>query len=217
MGDDSIQPLEPGAVAMISQSGNVAVNALGSRRGIRGTRCLDRQPGVCDASDWLAAICELDGVSVRSRCFSSPTATGSGSPRRWRAAPGAGRVAVLKVGESAAQRLGGTRAHRRAGRGSPRLPGAGRGGRRRRLGERPARAARLAQALSEPPGAAGGDGGLAVLTARAGTPGIAADLAARADIGASGARPEHPRRARRAAAGRGDGRQPARLHGADLG
>ena len=46
MWGDSVAPLEPGGVAMISQSGNVAVNALGSRRGIRyHTVALDRQPG----------------------------------------------------------------------------------------------------------------------------------------------------------------------------
>ena len=35
MWGDSVAPLEPGPVALISQSGNLAVNALGSRRGIR--------------------------------------------------------------------------------------------------------------------------------------------------------------------------------------
>ncbi|HEX5956743.1 MAG TPA: CoA-binding protein, partial [Solirubrobacterales bacterium] len=35
MWGDSVQDLDPGPVAMVSQSGNVAVNALGSRRGIQ--------------------------------------------------------------------------------------------------------------------------------------------------------------------------------------
>ncbi|MGH2924718.1 MAG: CoA-binding protein, partial [Solirubrobacterales bacterium] len=63
MWGDSLPPLEPGPVAMISQSGNVAVNALGSRRGIRYHTVLSTgNQAVLDASDWLRAVCELDGV-----------------------------------------------------------------------------------------------------------------------------------------------------------
>ena len=53
----------PGAVAMISQSGNVAVNALGSRRGMRfHTVVSTGNQAVLDASDWLAALARADGV-----------------------------------------------------------------------------------------------------------------------------------------------------------
>ena len=63
MWGDSVPPLEPGGVAMISQSGNVAVNALGSRRGIRYHTVLSTgNQAVLDASDWLEVICEREGV-----------------------------------------------------------------------------------------------------------------------------------------------------------
>jgi succinyl-CoA synthetase alpha subunit len=32
---DALNPLEPGRVALVSQSGNLAVNALATRRGLR--------------------------------------------------------------------------------------------------------------------------------------------------------------------------------------
>ncbi len=48
---------------MISQSGNVAVNALGSRRGIGfHTVVSTGNQAVCDASDWLAALSRSEGV-----------------------------------------------------------------------------------------------------------------------------------------------------------
>ena len=53
----------PGSVAMISQSGNLAVNALGSRRGIRYHTVLSTgNQAVLDASDWLEAVCGREGV-----------------------------------------------------------------------------------------------------------------------------------------------------------
>ena len=81
---------EPGAVAMISQSGNVAVNALGSKRGTRWRAIVSAgNQAVCEGERLAWCDPASSRPSVRSRCFSSPTATGSGSPRRWRAAPSA--------------------------------------------------------------------------------------------------------------------------------
>ncbi len=54
---------EPGRVAVVSQSGNVAVNALGTRRGLRlHTVVSCGNQAVLDAADYLTAIAELDGV-----------------------------------------------------------------------------------------------------------------------------------------------------------
>ena len=210
---------EPGGVAMISQSGNVAVNALGSRRGIRLPHGpLHRQPGGArrratgsrpSASDdgvrSVAMFLESDGDGARlaealARCAERGV-----------------RVAVLKVG-----RLGGRR----------RAP-------RRRTPERVAGDQRVFRALIEEAGARLGARPPRAAGARA-SAGRAARPAARRrrprDPDLLGRRLEHRRRrggaarrraararrrdaraARRAAAGGGDGRQPARLHGDDLG
>ena len=63
MWGDVIVPREAGPVALISQSGNVAVNALASRRGLRlHTVVSCGNSAVLDAADFLAAIAERDGV-----------------------------------------------------------------------------------------------------------------------------------------------------------
>jgi acetate---CoA ligase (ADP-forming) len=52
MWGDAIERLTPGRVALVSQSGNVAVNAIGSRRGIGfHTIVSTGNQAVCDASD----------------------------------------------------------------------------------------------------------------------------------------------------------------------
>ena len=66
-------------------------------------------------------------------------------------------------------------------------------------------------------GAAARRGGLAVLTCSGGDSGIAADEAERLGAELPALAPDDRERARRAAAGSGDDRQPARLHGDDLG
>jgi predicted CoA-binding protein len=81
---DAIEPREPGPVALISQSGNVAVNALASRRGLRPHTVIScGNQAVLDATDFLEALCARDGVrSVAST--SRPTATACAGVRRWR-------------------------------------------------------------------------------------------------------------------------------------
>lgn len=60
---DAVNPMPAGPVAMISQSGNVAVNALNTHRGINFHTVISTGNGaVCDPADWLFALCERDGV-----------------------------------------------------------------------------------------------------------------------------------------------------------
>ena len=100
---DSVQALRPGRVAMISQSGNVAVNALGSRRGIGFHTVISTgNQAVCDASDWLGALSAQPGVGSIALFLESD---GDGERLAAALADCAERgigVAVLKVGSSAA-------------------------------------------------------------------------------------------------------------------
>ena len=56
-------PREPGPVALVSQSGNVAVNALATRRGLRfHTVIASGNQAVLSAADYLAFLAAEDGV-----------------------------------------------------------------------------------------------------------------------------------------------------------
>jgi acetate---CoA ligase (ADP-forming) len=100
---DSVPPLEPGGVAMVSQSGNVAVNALGSSRGMRfHTVVSTGNQAVLDASDWLEALCELDGVRSVAMFLESDGDGARLAETLARCAERRVGVAVLKVGASAA-------------------------------------------------------------------------------------------------------------------
>ena len=60
---DSVVLGRPGPIAMVSQSGNVAVNALGTRRGLRlHTVVSCGNQTVLDAADYLLALSDMDGV-----------------------------------------------------------------------------------------------------------------------------------------------------------
>ena len=60
---DSVPGLRLGPVAILSQSGNLAVNAIGSRRGIDfHTIVSTGNQAVLDAGDWLGALAEREGV-----------------------------------------------------------------------------------------------------------------------------------------------------------
>ena len=98
---DMVAPREPGAVALISQSGNVAVNALASRRGLRlHTVVSCGNQAALEAADWLEAVAGLDGVRSAALYLED-----DGDGERWCAAlercatAGIG-VAVLKAGAS---------------------------------------------------------------------------------------------------------------------
>ena len=60
---DALRPQEPGGVALVSQSGNLAVNALATRRGLRlHTVVSCGNQAVLDAGDLLAFLAEDEGV-----------------------------------------------------------------------------------------------------------------------------------------------------------
>src|SRR5919206_398728 len=54
---DALRPLEPGPVAMVSQSGNVAVNALAGRRALRFHTVIScGDAGGVDPADWMREL-----------------------------------------------------------------------------------------------------------------------------------------------------------------
>ena len=112
---DALAAPEPGHVALVSQSGNLVVNALATRRGLRlHTAVSCGNEAVVTTPDWvehlarepevrsIALLVENDGDGARL-CEALAVC----------AEEGVG-VAVLKVGASARGRGGGGRAHRRA-------------------------------------------------------------------------------------------------------
>ncbi len=177
MWGDAIGGVPVGPVAMVSQSGNVAVNALNSRRGIGWhTLVSTGNQAVCDASDWLEAVAELDGVrSVALFCESD----GDGAKLATALAIAASydvRVAVLKVGSSAAGAKAAA-AHTGALAGDQRVfralveeAGAS-------WAEDPHELLELARVLAAPAARPSGHGGAAILTCSGGDSGIAADQA----------------------------------------
>jgi acetate---CoA ligase (ADP-forming) len=99
---DALAPREPGAVALISQSGNVAVNALATRRGLRfHTVVASGNQAVVSAADYLAFLAGEEGVGSVALYLED-----DGGPRLCdglaACAESRVRVAVLKVGSSAA-------------------------------------------------------------------------------------------------------------------
>ncbi|HYY05245.1 MAG TPA: acetate--CoA ligase family protein [Candidatus Limnocylindria bacterium] len=179
---DSVAPLEPGAVAMISQSGNLAVNALGSRRGIRyHTVVSTGNQATLDASDWLAALCERDGVRSVAVFVESDGDGERLALALARCAECGVRVAVLKAGASEAG-VRAASAHTGAVAGDERVF--------RALVEEaggawardPHELLELARVLAEPRARPRGEGGLGVLTCSGGDSSLAADEAARGGV-----------------------------------
>ena len=214
---DSVPPLRPGRVAMVSQSGNIAVNAIGSSRGIDfHTLISTGNQAVVSAGDWLEALAAADGVGSVALFLEDDGDGERLATSLARCAEARVGVAVLKVGLVAGRRPGRRRAYRGTRRGPARLPGADRGC-RGRLGVGPARAARAragARRAARPAPQRRRPRGAHLLGRR---------LGARRRRGrahrrrAAGAGAGDRRCADRAAPGRGDDRQPARLHVADLG
>ena len=100
---DMVAPREAGPVALVSQSGNVAVNALASARGLRLHTVIScGNQAVLGAEDYLWALAEADGVRAVALYLEA-----DGDGPRWCAAlercarAGVG-VAVLKAGASGA-------------------------------------------------------------------------------------------------------------------
>jgi acetate---CoA ligase (ADP-forming) len=99
---DALAPSEPGAVALISQSGNVAVNALGTRRGLRfHTVVASGNQAVLSAADYLELLAGEEGLRAIALYLED-----DGGPRLCHglaACAEAGvAVVVLKVGSSPA-------------------------------------------------------------------------------------------------------------------
>jgi acyl-CoA synthetase (NDP forming) len=174
---DSVPELRPGPVAMISQSGNLAVNAIGSRRGIDfHTLVSAGNQTVVDAADWLAAVAAREGVRSVALFLEED---GDGSRLAESLALCAERevgVAVLKVGESragaeaAAAHTGAVAGDQRAFRALVEEAGA--------IWVRdPHELLEVARVLAEPRARPDRRGGLAVLTCSGGDSGTAADLA----------------------------------------
>jgi acetyl-CoA synthetase len=175
---DSVERLSPGPVAVITESGNFGVNALGSDRGIGFHTVVSTGNGaVLEPSDWLAALAATEGVGSIALMLESD---GDGARLAGALADCAERgigVAVLKVGSSE----GGARAadaHTGALAGDQRVfaalleeAGAARAG-------EPGELLELARALAQPGARPSRRGGLAILTCSGGDSGVAADLAA---------------------------------------
>ena len=99
---DAFAVREPGAVALVSQSGNVAVNALATQRGLRfHTVISSGNQSVLSAADYLQALARENGLRSVALYLED-----DGGPRLCEglaACAEAGvRVAVLKVGSSPA-------------------------------------------------------------------------------------------------------------------
>jgi acetate---CoA ligase (ADP-forming) len=99
---DALTPREPGPVALVSQSGNVAVNALATRRGLRfHTVIASGNQAVLGAADYLSSLAREPDVEAIALYLED-----DGGPRLCHglAACAAARVpvVVLKVGSSPA-------------------------------------------------------------------------------------------------------------------
>jgi acetate---CoA ligase (ADP-forming) len=175
---DSVPELLLGPVALITQSGNLAVNAIGSRRGIDFHTLVStgNQTGL-DAADWLAAIASRDGVRSVALFLEEDGDGARLAEALARCAEREVGVAVLKVGESwgaaeaAAAHTGALAGDQRVFRALVEEAGAA-------WVRDPHELLELARVLAEPRARPDRGRGLAVLTCSGGDSGIAADLAA---------------------------------------
>jgi acetyl-CoA synthetase len=193
---DALVPGEPGHVAVVSQSGNVAVNALAARRGLRlHTVVSCGNQAVVDAGDWLHAIAQRD--EVRSvALFLESDGDGARLCEALALCADAGiGVAVLKVGASAA---GASAAAAHTG------AVAGDHAAFRALVQEAGGAwahdvhdlLELAKALAVRGARPRGDGGLAILTCSGGDSGLGADEAQRLGLELPALRPDTAERVR---------------------
>ncbi|MEA2366122.1 MAG: hypothetical protein QOI32_1634, partial [Thermoleophilaceae bacterium] len=100
---DTLRPLDAGPVALVSQSGNVAVNALATRRGLRFHTVVScGNSAAVDPAEWMIELARDDGVRSIALYLEGD---GDGALLCDALAECAERgvgVAVLKAGESAA-------------------------------------------------------------------------------------------------------------------
>jgi acyl-CoA synthetase (NDP forming) len=175
---DSVERLTPGPVAVITQSGNFGVNALGSDRGLGfHTVVSTGNSAVLEPSDWLEALAVTAGVGSIALMLESD---GDGARLARALATCAEHeigVAVLKVGSSE----GGARAagaHTGALAGDQRVFAALLEEAGAAQATEPGELLELARALAVPAARPSRRGGLAILTCSGGDSGMAADLAA---------------------------------------
>jgi acetate---CoA ligase (ADP-forming) len=178
---DALAAPEPGHVALVSQSGNLVVNALATRRGLRlHTAISSGNETVVTTPDWVEHLAREDGVRSIALLVE---AEGDGARLCEALAvcadEGVG-VAVLKVGASergaaaAAAHTGAVAGDHRVFRALVEEAGAAWAADVHELLE-------LAKALAVP-GARPRGGGLAILTCSGGDSGLGADEAARLDL-----------------------------------
>ena len=179
---DALVPREAGHVAVISQSGNVAVNALAAQRGLRLHTVIScGNQAVVDAGDWLHAVAQRDGVRSVA-LFLESDGDGARLCEALALCADAGiGVAVLKVGASAAgasaaaAHTGAVAGDHAAFRALVQEAGAAWAGDVHDLLE-------LAKALAVRRARPRGDGGLAILTCSGGDSGLGADEAQRCGL-----------------------------------
>ena len=174
---DSIERLNPGPVAVITESGNFGVNALGSERGIGFHTVVSTGNGaVLEPSDWLEALAMTEDVGSIALMLESD---GDGARVAGALAACAERgigVAALKVGSSE----GGARAagaHTGALAGDQRVFAALLEEAGAAQASEPSELLELARALAVGAARPSRRGGLAILTCSGGDSGVAADLA----------------------------------------
>jgi acetate---CoA ligase (ADP-forming) len=175
---DSVERLTPGPVAVITQSGNFGVNALGSDRGIGFHTVISTgNSAVLSAADWLEALAATEGVGSVALMLESD---GDGARLARALASCAERsigVAVLKVGSSEVAARAAT-AHTGALAGDQRVFAALMEEAGVAQASEPSELLELARALAVPAARPARSGGLAILTCSGGDSGVAADLAA---------------------------------------
>jgi acetate---CoA ligase (ADP-forming) len=175
---DALLPLEAGSVALVTQSGNLGVNALVSRRGLRlHTVVSCGNAATLDPADWVAALAEETGVESIALYLEADGDGARLSEALARCADDGVGVAVLKVGTSelgaaaAAAHTGAVAGDQRVFRALVEEAGAAWAADVHELLE-------LAKTLAVPRARPRGDG-LAVLTCSGGDSSLAADEAAR--------------------------------------
>ncbi|HEX5899870.1 MAG TPA: acetate--CoA ligase family protein [Solirubrobacteraceae bacterium] len=193
---DALVPREAGHVAVISESGNVAVNALAARRGLRlHTVVSCGNQAVVDAGDWLHAVAQRDGVRSVA-LFLESDGDGARLCEALALCADAGiGVAVLKVGASsagasaAAAHTGAVAGDHAAFRALVQEAGAAWAHDVHELLE-------LAKVLAVRGARPRGDGGLAILTCSGGDSGLGADEAQRRGLALPALQPDTGERVR---------------------
>ncbi len=193
---DALVPAEAGHVAVISQSGNVAVNALAARRGLRlHTVVSCGNQAVVEAGDWLDALAQREGVRSVALFLESDGDGARLCEALARCADAGIGVAVLKVGASAAgasaaaAHTGAVAGDHAAFRALVQEAGAAWAHDVHELLE-------LAKVLAVRRARPRGDGGLAILTCSGGDSGLGADEAHRRGLDLPALRPQTAARVR---------------------